>query len=238
MGGRRRDWIAARRRAICLSLLAVLLFLYAPGAHAVDDDHQVLYIGSYSYELESVPIQLEAISGALGRDAGVKYLFMDTCNQSERAASLALRHRLDTWRLLPTIDAVIVSGDAALKFALEYQNDYFAGMPILFLDVRQPLLAATAAQDKLISGAESSLPFRETISLATRLYPNAKQVVCIGDGTDAARGMMGDLLLLGEHVSSAGFQELGFEYKEAGRNPSGDGGIRRGYNFDLRAGEA
>lgn len=208
MGGRRRDWIAARRRAICLSLLAVLLFLYAPGAHAVDDDHQVLYIGSYSYELESVPIQLEAISGALGRDAGVKYLFMDTCNQSERAASLALRHRLDTWRLLPTIDAVIVSGDAALKFALEYQNDYFAGMPILFLDVRQPLLAATAAQDKLISGAESSLPFRETISLATRLYPNAKQVVCIGDGTDAARGMMGTFYCLESTFPQLDFKSL------------------------------
>ena len=208
MGGRRRDWIAARRRAICLSLLAVLLFLYAPGAHAVDDDHQVLYIGSYSYELESVPIQLEAISGALGRDAGVKYLFMDTCNQSERAASLALRHRLDTWRLLPTIDAVIVSGDAALKFALEYQNDFFSGLPILFLDVRQPLLATTAAQDKLISGAESSLPFRETISLAARLYPSAKQVVCIGDGTDVARGMMGTFYCLESTFPQLDFKSL------------------------------
>lgn len=214
MGGRRRECNTARQRAICLWLAALLLFFCAPSARAVDDGHQVLYISAYSYELESVPVQLNAVTKALSSDASVKYLFMDTRNQSERAASQELCRRLDTWKLLPTIDAVIVSGDAALQFAMDYQDDYFTGLPILFLDIGQPMLAATAAQNELIAGAESAVPFRETISLAARLCPNAKQVVCIGDGTDAARGMMGTFYCL-----ESTFPQLNFKSLDLGDMP-------------------
>lgn len=214
MGGRRRKSNTARQRAMGLSLFALLLFLCATSARAVDGGHQVLYISAYSYELESVPVQLDAVAKALSSEASVKYLFMDTRNQSERAASQELCRRLDTWKLLPTIDAVIVSGDAALQFAMDYQDEYFAGLPILFLDVRQPLLAATAAQNERISGAESAVPFRETISLAAQLYPNARQVVCIGDGTDAARGMMGTFYCL-----ESTFPQLDFKSLDLGETP-------------------
>ncbi|BAL00688.1 hypothetical protein OBV_34890 [Oscillibacter valericigenes Sjm18-20] len=208
MGGKRREYKSVWQRAISLSLFAILFFLCAPSARAVDADHQVLYISSYSYELESVPIQLDAITRALSSEASVKYLFMDTRNQSERAAAQELCRRLDTWKLLHTIDAVIVSGDAALQFAMDYQDHYFAGLPILFLDIRQPKLAAAAAQNERICGAESAVPFRETLSLAAQLYPDAKQVVCIGDGTDAAWGMLGTFYSLESTFPQLDFKSL------------------------------
>lgn len=208
MGGRRRERNSVWQRAIGLSLFTILFFLCVPSARAVDAGHQILYISSCSYELESVPMQLDAIAKALSSEAGVKYLFMDTPNQSERAAAQELCRWLDTWKLLPTIDAVIVSGDAALKFAMNEQDRYFAGLPVLFLDIRQPMLAAAAAQNEWISGAENAVPFPETISLAAWLYPDAKRVVCLGDGTDVVRGMMGTFYGLESTFPQLAFKSL------------------------------
>jgi PAS domain S-box-containing protein len=91
---------------------------------------------------------------------------------------------------------------------MDYQDQYFAGLPILFMDVRQPMLAAAAAQNERISGDESTVPFRETIFLAAQLYPDAKQVVCIGDGTDAARGMLGTFYSLKSTFPKLAFKSL------------------------------
>ena len=190
MGDTQRKRNLTQQRAIGISLFVVLLIFGMVPVRAVDDDHQVLYLSAYSYATDSVPVQLAAVREALGGESDVKYLFMDTRNQSDLAAAKELRNRLDEWRLLPTIDAVIVSGDAALKFVLRYREDYFAGLPIAFLDVRQPTTVDAAMERPGFFGAESAVPFRETIELAVQLYPNATQVVCIGDGTDAARGLM------------------------------------------------
>lgn len=206
MGVRRRECNSVWQRAIILSLFTILFFLCVPSAGAVDAGYQVLYISSYSYELESVPVQLDAITKTLGSEAGVNYLFMDTRNQSERAAQELCR-LLDTWKLLPTIDAVIVSGDGALQFAMNEQGRYFAGLPILILDIRRPMLAPADARNKRIFGVESAVPFRETISLAAELYPDAKQVACTGDGTDA-RGMMGTFCGLESTFPQLAFKSL------------------------------
>lgn len=179
-----------RKRAISISLFfALALFCMLP-ARGVDDAHQVLLISSYSYEQESVHMQLNGIREALGTDVSIKYLFMDTRNQSHRLATQELDRRLESWKLLETFDLILLGGDAALGYALQHQDDFFKGLPMVFIDVRQPILAAAAAQDPLISGVESTMPFRETIELAQSLYPMAKKVVCIGDGSDSARGMM------------------------------------------------
>lgn len=180
----------AQHWAIRISLFfALALFCMLP-ARGVDDAHQVLLISSYSYEQESVHMQLSGVREALGTDVSIKYLFMDTRNQSHRLATQELDRRLESWKLLETFDLILLGGDAALEYALQRQEDFFKGLPMVFIDVRQPILAAAAAQDPLISGVESATPFQETIELAQSLYPMARQVVCIGDGSDSARGMM------------------------------------------------
>lgn len=61
-----------RKRAISVSLFfALALFCMLP-ARGVDDAHQVLLISSYSYEQESVHMQLSGIREALGTDVSIK----------------------------------------------------------------------------------------------------------------------------------------------------------------------
>lgn len=80
-------------------------------------------------------------------------------------------------------DVVILGDDAALIFAAKYQEELFAGIPLVFEGVNDEELAGELAKDPLITGVLEKLSVDKNIELGLRLNPDAKKVVAILDNS-------------------------------------------------------
>lgn len=148
------------------------------------DSKRVLFISSYSYGWDTVQIQIEGIKSGLDEDVVLDYEFMDTKRvddeDSRKLFYNGLAYRMSK---VESYDVIILGDDAALKFALEYRDELFDGVPLVFEGVNDEKLAMEAAQDPLISGVIEKLSFQKNIDLALTLYPEANKVVGILDDT-------------------------------------------------------
>jgi len=82
---------------------------------------------------------------------------------------------------------LITADDNALKFALDNRKGLFRGVPIVFLGVNDPVLAEQARAAGNATGVMESTSPRETIALARKLFPEAKEIAIIYDGTTSGR---------------------------------------------------
>lgn len=143
---------------------------------------RVLFISSYSYAWDTVQIQIEGIQKGLDEDVVLDYEFMDTKRVSDDNSKQlfyeGLKYRLEN---VAPYDVVILGDDAALLFALEYQQELFAEIPLVFEGVNDADLALGAAKDPLITGVLEQLSVEKNIELGLQFTPNAKNVVAILD---------------------------------------------------------
>lgn len=148
------------------------------------ETNRVLFISSYSYSWDMVPPQMEGIRAGLGEDVELDYEFMDT-KRVDDAESLKLFHDGLKYRLehVEPYDIIILGDDAALVFALEYQDELFAGIPMVFQSVNDEDLVARAMQNPYVAGVIERLSVSKTIELGQKINPNATKVVAILDNT-------------------------------------------------------
>lgn len=163
-------------------ILFSCFFIFGQTAKAADGEKRVLFISSYSYAWEQVQLQMEGIRAGLGEDVVLDYEFMDT-RRVNTEESLRLFYEGLSYRLsvLPPYDAVILGDDAALKFAMEYQEELFPGIPMVFEGVNDEELAAEAVQNPMIAGVLEKLSVEKNIELGLKINPKAKRVVAILD---------------------------------------------------------
>lgn len=114
-------------RILLIVLFTVLLMcqpvcVQAKGSKQVEEqqNHEVLFISSYSYTWFTVPLQLEGIQSALDSCVTLDTEFMDTkIIRSDMAEQILLEKirfkQQNGW----SYDAVIVGDDAALVFAMK-----------------------------------------------------------------------------------------------------------------------
>ncbi len=143
---------------------------------------RILFLSSYSYGWDTVQLQIEGIKEGVSADTVVDYEFMDTKRVydvvSQEQFYEGLAYRLSQ---VEPYDAVILGDDAALIFAMEHQDELFAGLPLIFLGVNDENLAKEASKDQLITGVIEKLSVEKNIELALDLYPEATKVVGILD---------------------------------------------------------
>lgn len=167
-----------------LRICILVLFFGVIGfpSQAAEGESRVLFISSYSYAWDQVRMQIDGIRAELGDDIVLDYEFMDTKRvATEEAIQLfydGLAYRLS---MVEPYDAVILGDDAALKFALEYQDELFKGIPLFFEGVNDEELAMKAADNPLISGVIEKLSVEKNIELGLMINPDAKRVVAILD---------------------------------------------------------
>lgn len=184
-------WTGLKRIFQAIGCIACILLLLAAGTGVSADtgDRRVLFISSYSYAWETVPEQIEGIKEALSEDVNLDYKFMDTKNStSKESAQLFYQSMRQYLKEVPAYDALIVGDDAALQFAMAYQEELFHGIPIAFEGVNDISAARKAAQNPLITGVVESLSYQNTISFASQLYPDAKRIVAVLDDTITGEG--------------------------------------------------
>lgn len=148
------------------------------------DKGRILFISSYSYAWDAVQLQIEGIKMGISDGIVVDYEFMDTKRVDDDTAMQlfkeGLAHRMS---MVAPYDVIILGDDAALKFALEYRDELFKGIPLVFEGVNDEALALEAAKDPMITGVIESLSVQKNIELALSIYPNAEKVVGILDNT-------------------------------------------------------
>ena len=178
------------------ALLAALLLSSATAASGFTQDKKdarpplILFLSSYAYNWDSVPKQLDGFREAIGSTANVDYMFMNTKTDAYETAAEEARRKIGAAVAAQTkYDVVILGDDAALDFAVEYREELFSGVPLVFEGINSLEKGyAAAAADPLMTGVVEAFPIRETLALARRLRPKATRVLAISDSSESGRG--------------------------------------------------
>ncbi|MDD3368496.1 MAG: ABC transporter substrate binding protein [Lachnospiraceae bacterium] len=170
---------------------------------------RVLFISAYAYDWDSVPDQLKGVAEVLGSKAKMDYMFMDTKKHTYDEVKQGIHDEIQT-----NIDeagqyhVVMAEDDAALDFALEYRDDLFAGVPIVFMGINTIEKAESAHEDPLITGMVEFFPYQDTIALARKLYPEATKIVGISDNTESGLGCTKRFYDEAEHFPELEFSDM------------------------------
>ncbi|WMJ87874.1 EAL domain-containing protein [Anaerocolumna sp. MB42-C2] len=155
-----------------------------------ETDKHVLFISSYSESFLSIPDEIKGMREVftpLNIQLDVEY--MDTkrfdTKENERLFYNLLKYKLHN---LKPYDAIIVGDDNALQFAMDYQNDLFHGLPIVFLGVNDYNRAKRAWDNKYITGIIEEMSLKDNIELGLKINKKAKKVAAIVDDTLTGQG--------------------------------------------------
>ena len=140
-------------RLLYILLLSLFIGSHGVPAKAAERSGRVLFISSYSYAWDTVQIQINGIRGGLGSDVVLDYEFMDTKRVNDEEA-LRLFYEGLAYRMekVEPYDVVILGDDAALKFALEYREELFQDIPLVFEGVNSEELARKAVAEPAVAG--------------------------------------------------------------------------------------
>jgi PAS domain-containing protein len=201
--------VKAIKKLICIMAVFVFICLPTAGVSAESTHKRVLYISSYAYDWDTVPMQLDGITDVLGGKAKLDYIFMNTKRIPDADAYDY------TYNLAKTYigedgqyDAVLLGDDAALDFAIENQTTLFADTPLVFCGINSESKAQEAAKDPLMAGVVEKFPISETISLAQRFYPDAVNIVAISDDSESGKGSTAQFLSCHDEFLSLDFQVI------------------------------
>lgn len=162
------------------------LFSHAEVSYAESKSvKKVLFISSYSASFGAVPLQIDGIQSVFD-DQNIIFdiEYMDTkrfyTEENYENFFASMKYKLNQ---LEPYDVIIVGDDNALQFALDNQEQLFNNIPIIFLGINSIDRATLANDNTYISGVMEAVSISETIDLASKIYPNAKEVLAIIDNT-------------------------------------------------------
>ncbi len=181
-----------------VNLCACLFFLSAQAAAAVGaaggaansvhPGKNILFINSYGYDFETVPVIVNQIERAFKQTASVQYLFMNEKYVDSKVAEQRLSVELDHLSPGFKYDVVILGDDAAFDYAMAHRDRYFKGIPLVYENINSIEKAQKYQNDPLISGVVEEFPVKETIALAQKMQKQAKKIVIITDNSPSGAG--------------------------------------------------
>jgi diguanylate cyclase (GGDEF)-like protein len=178
-------------------------------ALADDTVRNVLFISSYNENFETVPYQIDGIKSVLLKNnfhLDVEYMdskrFSD--EKSREVFYDLLKYKISN---LAPYDAIIVGDDNALQFAMDFQDDLFKEMPVVFLGINNFQRAELADENKYMTGIIEETSLKENIEIAYKFNPKATRVVAIVDNTLTGIGDMEQF-----YSNEDEFNELSFEH--------------------------
>ena len=203
-------------RALLLSLL-ILVGAGVMGTTSIQAEAQgtnskskrVLFISAYSYGWDTVQTQIEGIQAGVEENTTVDYEFMDTKRFTSDEA-LNMFHDMLKYHLENTdpYDVIIVGDDAALRFAIDYREELFEDIPIVFEGVNDEEYAMEAAKNPLVTGILEKLSVEKNIDMALKVNPNATKVVAILDNTVTGEAERKNFYSAAENYPNLEFSEI------------------------------
>ena len=179
---------------ICVCLSFCLLFYFGNAQAAPPEekeqrqDKHVLFINSYGYDFETVPIIVNKVDWALKQTVSIQYLFMNEKYVDHAIAEKKLTEEIDLLTKGYKYDVVILGDDAAFDYAIVHRGKYFLGIPLIYENINSLEKAKKYQSDPLISGVVEGFPVKETIDVARNIQEKATKVVIITDNSPSGAG--------------------------------------------------
>lgn len=169
--------------SLCVTFICIVAIWGNLTADAASDTKgRVLFISSYSYNWDTVQMQVDGIKNTLGTDYEIDYEYMDTKRVYDDI-SVQLFYQNLTYRMqrVAPYDVIIVGDDAALQFVMDYRETLFKDIPIVFEGVNSEELIMEAIKDPMITGVAEKLSVEDTLDMALQMIPKATKVVAVLD---------------------------------------------------------
>ncbi|MBP5359045.1 MAG: hypothetical protein J6Y69_07655, partial [Treponema sp.] len=153
--------------------------------------HKVLFLDSFSPTYPSYDLQEKGLQeGLYTNDISYDVVYMDSKNYGSKED---LKHFYNFFKerypdIKSRYEGVIAGDDAALRFILDYQDELFDGIPIVFYGVKNIEQAEIAAKSPMITGFTEESYLNDTLDLAIQLLPQATKIVAIYDDTPVGQG--------------------------------------------------
>lgn len=183
-----------------------------------NNNRRVLFISSYSFEWESVPLQIEGIQSVFDDEISLDFEFMNSKvwddQESYRYFYESLKHRLS---VVEAYDVIIVGDDLALQFAMDNQVELFEGIPIVFEGINDVDRAAYAATNPYITGVVEQISYKINIESAMKICPKADKIIGIVDNSISGIGEQKQFM-----SNEKSYPELQFEMLNASQYTYGE----------------
>ena len=178
-------------------------------AQGTNQNKRVLFISAYSYGWDTVQTQIEGIKAGVDENTTIDYEFMDT-KRFRTDEWLNMFHDMLKYHLENTdpYDVVIVGDDAALQFAMEYREELFPEIPVVFEGVNDEEYAMKAAENPLVTGIIEKLSVEKNIDMALKVNPTADKVVAILDDSVTADAERKNFYSSAENYPELEFSEI------------------------------
>ena len=160
---------------------------------------RILFISSYTDDFPTVALQKKGISEVFDsvNNIQIDTQYMDMKNydttQNENNFYVSLKYKLTRCK---KYDLILLGDDSALRFAVKHQEELFKNTPMVFFCVNDLNTARSAGDNPYITGIVEELYIRETLAIATKMQPKAKQIIGIYDDTPTGYGDLQQFMAL------------------------------------------
>jgi signal transduction histidine kinase len=155
------------------------------------EEHQrILLICSYNAEFMTYSEQIGGIRSIMDDEHyEIDVEFMDAKRFPTEENTIrfyqSLKYKLENSK---TYDLVLLADDYSLSFAMEYREELFQEVPIVFFGINDIENAKVAYKSGYFTGVVESVSMYETLELAIEQNENVSKVVAIVDGTKSGQG--------------------------------------------------
>ena len=167
-------------------ILTLLLIFSANISGETDDKKLIIILNSYHDGYGWSDQIMDGIRSVIKphQDIIIAIEYLDSKRNIKSTYFDTLKQLLKSKYAGKKIDLIMTSDDNALDFALEYSEELFPGIPLVFcgIDIVEP---GRIAGRELIWGVEENLGVEDTIDFARYLNPDLNEIFFITDSTES-----------------------------------------------------
>lgn len=146
-------------------------------------DKKVLYISSYNNSFDNVEMQIRGLKSVFDpANIAMDVQYMDMLSFNSNTDFEVFRKLLHIkLSRKNAYDSVVVGDNFALSFLLDYYDEYFKGVPVVFMGVDYEKLAERADDNPFVTGFLEKKNLHDTVEIAMKLCPKSRIVYAVYD---------------------------------------------------------
>lgn len=189
--------------------------VHASGSKDTIIPFNILCICSYNYSYDTVPQHIQGIEAGLGDlSYEITYENMDAKRFYEaddiQEFYNYLSYKID--KIDAHYDLIFVIDDTALRFVINYRNELFGDVPVVFMGINSISDATTSAALHNVTGISETLDFESNYDLMKALFPDRNEIVVLCDGSNTSSGEYVEFLKFTENHPEISYRVLNASY--------------------------
>jgi diguanylate cyclase (GGDEF)-like protein/PAS domain S-box-containing protein len=167
---------------------ATLWMLISVLPAAADHGPKVLVLHSYHQGYLWTDMIQEGLSRTLSQQFPETEIYVEYMNTKRHSAEVlgeSLRNLYTTLYRTVNFDVIVASDNNALDFLLQYKEELFPGVPVVFCGIND-FFNYSLDPGTNYTGVREDLDIASTISVALKFHPDSKKVALVSDTTETA----------------------------------------------------